>query len=256
MPVVKSLADVIMTTGLRTAKLHPGALSAGERLIIFSPPVDTQRFISDGQRRMMAREKLNVPEDAILIGTVGNFNKLKGHEFLIDAFVHIQKMHPQTRVRILGDVTTHSQYYTKEVLGRARALGLLENGQIGFMNPHEHVADFLPAFDIFALTSRAEGVPTVVLEAMSCSLPVVATDVGSVCEVVENQVTGYIVPPLNSEAIADAILKLISDSETRAQMGAISRQRAVEKYDTNVCADTHVEAYEMAIAHHMNRVGK
>ncbi len=95
--------------------------------------------------------------------------------------------------------------------------------------------------------------PTVILEAMACGVPVVATDVGAVREVVEDGVTGFVVPPLDPQAIAHATLRLLDDAELRARMGEAARRRAVERYDVEVCADTHVQAFEAAIAHHRLR---
>ncbi len=70
---------------------------------------------------------------------------------------------------------------------------------------------------------------------------------------VEDGVTGFVVPPLDPQAIADATLRLLDDADLRARMGEAARRRAVERYDVEVCADTHVQAFEAAIAHHRLR---
>jgi glycosyltransferase involved in cell wall biosynthesis len=110
--------------------------------------------------------------------------------------------------------------------------------------------------DVFASTSipRSEGAPTAIIEAMMMALPVVATDVASVSEVVEDGVTGWVVPPLEPEAISDAILKLLDAGGLRVTMGKAARQRAVDLFSMETCAATHLRAYALAAEHRYGRV--
>jgi glycosyltransferase involved in cell wall biosynthesis len=253
MPLVVRLADVVMTTGERVACLHPGALGLGERLVPFFPPVDTTSFRYDPARRTAARAQLQVPPESVLIGTVGNFNRLKGHDVLIRAAALLHARSPHIYTRILGEPTTHASYYEQEVKAAARDRGLLADARLAFFDPADRVADFLPAFDIFVLSSRQEGVPTVILEAMATSLPVVATDVGAVREVVEYGRTGFLVASDDPATMARAIGKLIEWPALRQQMGYIARQRVLARYDTACCATQHLQAYTKAVAHHRAR---
>lgn len=253
MPLVVRLADVVMSTGRRVAQLHPGATRLGERLITFFPPVNPSFFDVSPARRAAARAELGIPPDALVLGTVGNLNKLKGHEFLLRAAAIIHAQHPHVVTRILGEPTTHADYYERSVKAEASQLGLLANDRLRFVNPGARVADLLPAFDLFLLTSRQEGVPTVILEAMANGLPVVATHVGSVHEVVAHGVTGLLVPSGDHAAIARATLKLIERPALRQQMGHIARQHAYDHYTIEACRDTHLHAYAVATAHRQHR---
>jgi len=255
MPLVTRFADAVMCTGMEVARAHPGASQTGDRLISFFPPVDTKEFRPDPNRRARARTELNVPEDAVLIGTVGNINPQKGHEYLIRAASLIRTEIREVIIRILGGHTpTHSKYECS-LHQEAHSLGLLDDERLKFVDPENRVADLLPAFDIFLLTSVpfSEGIPTVILEAMACGLPVVASDVGGVSEVVEDGVTGFVVPPLNPIAIANATLRLLQNPELLQRMGKNARQCAVEYYDVEACANTHVRAFEAALAHHRSK---
>jgi glycosyltransferase involved in cell wall biosynthesis len=250
MPAVLTLSDVLMTTGFSVARAHPGARTLGRRLVPFYPPVDATEFRPDPARRAQARRELGVPPDGLLIGTVGNFNRTKGHEIFVRVASEIRRFTSKVHFRILGaDTPTHSAYYESHVRDLAERLGLLSNDVLRFADPGARVAEFLPGFDIFVLTSRSEGVPTSALEAMSCGLPVVATDVGAVREVVKDGITGRVTSAGKPHAIASAILDLIHDPNLRSSMGFAGRRRAVEKYDTEVCVRTHLAAFEMAIAH-------
>ena len=106
------------------------------------------------------------------------------------------------------------------------------------------------SLDLFLMTSvpHSEGVSTTVLEAMASGIPVVSTDVGALSEVVVDGVTGRIVAPLDDRAMVEAVVALLDDVEACALMGAEARRRAMELYDVEVCADTHMRAYRLAAA--------
>lgn len=249
-PIINRMADVVMSEGKGVAQAYSGTDKLGDRLLVFFPPVDTEEFYSNTRRRLAAREELGVPDDVILIGTVGNFNRMKGHEFFVRSAAILRREHSNVCFRILGTHTPSSaDYYKKTVKVEASKLGLIENDILRFIEPGDRVVDLLPGFDIFLLTSRVEGVGTVTIEAMSCGLPVVATNVGSVSDVVEDGITGYVVPPLDHEQIANATHKLLCNPKLRVRMGEVARSRAINKYDIKFCVETHLMAYKTAIAH-------
>ena len=132
----------------------------------------------------------------------------------------------------------------------------MENNKLNFLDPGKRVKDLITGFDLFWLTSRAEGLPTTILEAMSCGLPVVATDVGSVHEVVKDGVTGFVVPPKDCKALARAVSTLLNNPGLRKQMGRTARLNAVKYYDIKTCTQIHLEAYKMALFKHSNRQSK
>jgi glycosyltransferase involved in cell wall biosynthesis len=112
------------------------------------------------------------------------------------------------------------------------------------------VAAILPGFDIFVLSSvpRSEGLPTAIVEAMACGLPVVATDVGGVRELVHDGATGYVVPPRDPSAIATAVSRLLSDADLRSALGRRARQRVEDCLSIARCVEAHLRAYEIALA--------
>lgn len=251
MPLVTHTADVITPWGLELARVHPGALGFGDRLVPVFPPVDAAEFRPDDQRRREGRASLGVPEGAPLIGTVGNLNPQKGHEHLIRAAALVRESHPDLRVRIAGAPgEVHAAYY-RRLRTEAEELGLAADERLQFIGPAADVASLLPSLDVLVISSvpRSEGIPTVIVEAMACGVPVVATDVGAVMEAVEEGVTGYVVAPADPRALAGAISRVLGDPALRIRMGEAGRRTAVDRFDIERCADLRARAYDIAVAH-------
>lgn len=250
MPWVLMLADVVMTTGLGVARVHPGAISLGSRLVPFYPPVDTSIFRPDPGRRAAAREELSVPSGALLVGTVANLTPQKGLEHFVAVAEALHDNRPNVRFVILGSAMETHGAYEAMIRGMIQKSTAGTVGALRIVDPGMRVSELLPALDMFLLTSvpHSEGVSTTVLEAMATGIPVVSTDVGALSEVVVDGLTGRVVAPLDDCAMVQAVASLLDDAETRAVMGAEARRRATELYDVEVCADTHVRAYQLATA--------
>ena len=243
MPFVLRLADVLMTTGLEVARLHPGALRARDRLVTFVPPVDSGKFRPDPARRAAARDELGIPAGSLAFGTLGNLNPDKGHEFLLRAARDVIARRPTATLRILGSKSpVHASYEA----GLRREAGHLGDS-VRFVDPGDRAAELLPGLDLFVLASRREGIPTVVLEAMACGLPVVTTDVGAVREIASHGANAIVVPPCDPRSLATALLELLDDEDRREAFGAAGRLAAVEDFGVERCADAHEAAYRMAL---------
>jgi glycosyltransferase involved in cell wall biosynthesis len=250
MPLVVRWADVIMTTGIGVARVHPGAIDTGSRLLPFYPPVDTSVFKPDPERRGLARAELGVAPGDLFVGTVANLTPQKGLEHFVAAADAIYARRPDTRFVILGSAMETQSGYEETVRQLVESSAAGQAGVLRIVNPGPRVADLICALDLFLLTSvpRSEGISTTVLEAMAAGIPVVSTDVGSLSEVVSDGVTGRLVRPLDDAAMSQTALALLDDADMRARMGLEARRRAVESYDVEVCAETHLQAYELAAA--------
>jgi glycosyltransferase involved in cell wall biosynthesis len=257
MPLVTRLADVVMTTGVEVARVHPGAVELGERLVPYVSPADTGAFRPDPERWARGRSELGVPDDALLVGTVGNRNPQKGHEYLLQCAALTRKVRKDVRVLLVGASHETHRTYERRLHQLARRLGLAVGRDVIFTGSLADVRPALASMDVFVLLSvpRSEGAPTVVEEAMTMQLPVVASDVGAVAEVVEDGVTGVIVPPLSPEAASAAIVRLLADPHALRAMGARGRERALARFSADECARVHLEAYEHALCHRRQRTG-
>lgn len=255
MGAVTRLADVVMSTGCEVARAHPGALALGDRLVPYLPPVDTNEFAPDPGRRAAARAELGLDSSELVVGTVNNLAPMKGHLTFIRAAARLRRQRPEVRFVLLGAAAEHRSDYTRMLLDEAESLGLRLGSELLVVDPGSRVSQLAPALDLFWLTSepRSEGIPTTVEEAMALGIPVVAADVGGVCEIVHDGETGSIVPPRDPGALVDATLPLLDDAAWRRRLGEAARVRAVADFNLDRCADTHVTAFERAIAHRATR---
>ena len=251
MPLVLRLSDVVMTTGHAVADEHPGAKGLGDRLRVFFPPADPGYFLRDGVDVSAARGAFGFsPEDRV-IGTVGNLNPQKGHEYLLLAAAHARTRLDDVRVLIVGSSHDTHRAYERKLHGLCRKLGLTLDRDVVFAGSLDDVRPALAAMDVFVLSSvpRSEGAPTVIEEAMLMQLPVVATDVGSVRELVDHENTGVVVPSGDPRALANAIVRLLEQPQTRTEFGLRGRDRAVATFSDEECARVHLSAYEYAQVH-------
>ena len=259
MPVVKRLADVVMCTGYLVAQQHPGAVCFGDQLVLFYPPVNLERFTQSSDRRKCARRTLGLPQEAFVVGNVGNLNLQKGHQTFIRAAAELKKRIPEVRFVILGALNENHRKYAEGLWREAATLGLTKGADLIVLDPGVDVPELEPAFDIFWMTSapRSEGIPTAVEEAMALGIPVIATEVGSISEIIREGETGYIVEPYDIDGLVERTMRLHSDVILRGSMSDATRDFATQNFGVACCAQSHHHAYKLALAHntkHQNDV--
>lgn len=253
MPLVRRLADAVLFDGEALVALHGGRERLGLPAFVYLPPVNTARFAPSRERGLRRREELGIPAEAPVVGAVSVLTPMKGLESFLDAAARIAAARPDARFVVIGTAPASRRAYGEELHRRAEALGLPH--PVVFAGERADVEDWYPAFDVHVITSlpRSEGTTTTALEAQACGIPVVATRVAAVPEVVEDEVTGLLVEPERPELVAEAVLRLLGDDATRASLGAAGRAAAVARFDVEVSADVHVRAYEAALEHASGR---
>jgi glycosyltransferase involved in cell wall biosynthesis len=249
MPLVVRWADVVMSTGEAVAREHPGSEHLGERLRVFYMPVDADRFAPELVDRARARAEFGFGAGDHVLGTVGNLNPQKGHEYLLRAAARARMDLDGVKLLIAGAAHDTHWEYERMLYELARSLGLEVGVDVVFTGALRDVRPALAAVDVFVCSSvpRSEGAPAAVEEAMMMAVPVVASRVGALAEVVSDGFTGYLVPPLDSEAIAEAVVRLFRAPERRRAMGERGRARALAYFSAHDCAAIHAEAYEYAV---------
>lgn len=157
---------------------------------------------------------------------VGRLDPVKGALLLIEAMARVLKSHPDASLTLAGDGPARAG-----AEARARALGIEGSVRFaGFMTQGQ-VADLLAQSDMLVLPSFAEGLPVVYMEALASRIPVVASRVAGVQELVEDGVTGYTIPPGDVDSLTDRILRLMDDPATARAMGEAGRKAVEAQHD-------------------------
>lgn len=174
-------------------------------LFFFPVPVDTSMFSNKiyETKSNEVKQKFGLSTDAYIVGTVGNVNRIKGYEYFLAAAAKAKEKIPNIIYLIVGEkINTQLDYYDNLVeLSQTEKL----KGTVVFTGFQENVPMMLSVMDIFVLPSLSESGPLSVLEALSMKIPVVATDVGLVSEVVKTGETGFLVKPKDVDGIAEGI---------------------------------------------------
>jgi sugar transferase (PEP-CTERM/EpsH1 system associated) len=209
--------------------------------------VDTDRFrpadASVADAREAARRALGVAPGPTLVGTVGRLDPVKDHVGLIRAFADgLSGKHAV--LAIVGDGPTRGQL---ESLVRELSLG----DRVRLVGEHEDVPLLLRGLDVFVLPSIGEGISNAILEAMASGLPVVATRVGGNPELVDDGVTGRLIPARSTDALVEAIRAYVDDPARARRHGAAARERALREFSLDGMLARYTDLY----VRHLDRIG-
>jgi glycosyltransferase involved in cell wall biosynthesis len=170
-----------------------------------------------------------------VVGTVTRLCRQKDPETLLRAARLMVELRPDARLVVVGDGPLRG-----EVERRVEELGL--GGHVVLLGRRSDVDRLLPAFDAFVLSSRWEGLPRVVVEAMAAGVPVVSTDVGGIAEAVEDQVSGLLVPSGDHVALGNAVVRVLGDGELAGRLRA-EAERRVDEFDVGRMVDRLDDLY-------------
>lgn len=177
--------------------------------------------------------------EGVTVGFAARIERLKGPMVLLEAFAAACRKRPDLRLKIAGSASLK-----KGLAERARALGVAERSQfVGVYTAHEERLLFMQGLDVFALPSPTGGTPNRLVESMSHGLPVMASAVGGVPDLVAQEV-GLLVTPVNPAALADELVTLAADAGLRARVGRVAERRCAELFLPNVVLPMLLETYE------------
>jgi glycosyltransferase involved in cell wall biosynthesis len=206
------------------------------RISVVPNAVELERFAGEpGPDRRRVRAELGIPEDAVVLGALARLNPQKGLGYLIAALPAIVEHHPKVRALLVG-----SGPLLAELEEQARSLGVAE--RVTFAGHRSDTVAVLRAMDIALLPSLFEGLPLSLLESMAAALPVVASEVGGIPEVVVDGVSGYLVPPGVPVELAAAVNRLLSEPGALSRMGEQARRRA-EDFSYDAMLDRVIRVY-------------
>jgi glycosyltransferase involved in cell wall biosynthesis len=198
--------------------------------------IPTDEYAPDSDTRAQWRQAHGIEPRSTVLTHIGRFAVQKNHRLLIEAFAQVRSNAPLYLLLVGGGELENA------VREQVAALGL--ESRVRFLGIRSDVADILRASDMFVLSSRWEGNPMSVMEAMTAGLPVVSTAVGGVPELVRDGETGLLVPSEDTGALAQAIQALVDNPALRQAMGVAARQHAVASFDIRHTVRGYEQLYE------------
>ena len=193
--------------------------------------VDVEAYLPRSKRNLF-----NCKNDCVKIGIVARLEPVKDHSNLLRACHELKKFSDDFVLIVVGDGTLRQQLSDE-------AAGLQIDDRVIFTGTRHDITDIVNELDIYVLSSISEGISLTLLEAMSCCLPVVATNVGGNPEVVKEGETGYLVPPRDPALFAEKLLCLIGDGEMRTDMGNAGRARVERFFNLSQTAKNYEKLY-------------
>jgi glycosyltransferase involved in cell wall biosynthesis len=207
---------------------------ADVKLKVIENGVDVATFRGSPDERDAARAEVGIPKDAWVVGSVGRLAREKNYPLLVRAAAPL--LGPDARLVLVGD---GGEAATIRAEIEARAVGPFAT----LTGARHDVPRWMAAMDVFALSSRLEGLPLVALEAMAAGLPVVATAVGGLPTLIQDGVTGLLVPPDDEMAFARQLAVLRGDPALARAMGERGRTHVRARYSHDVMVSRYLKLY-------------
>lgn len=193
------------------------------KLVTIHNGVDTESLLQDQDKSFELEPRLmSIP----YILNVGTFAPVKGQDILVQAFSHVAKKIADVRLVIIG----RSDLAQSKIERLVRNLGLEERVSLFTDVPHERIGAFMRQASLFVLPSRSEGFPIVLLEAAVFNLPVVASNVGGIPEIIEHGVSGRLVEPEDAAQLASSIISLIDDKDECVRLGLALNSKTLSNF--------------------------
>lgn len=210
----------------------------GERVGVIYNGIDLSGIgFGSPNRELIRRNVFGVGPDAFVVIQVARLDYLKDHATAIRTLEHVVQRHSNTQLVLVGEGPEKDKI---SQLVEQRKL----TTHVRFLGLRTDVGQLLPAADLFLLTSISEGIPLTLIEAMAAELPVVATRVGGVGEVVEEERTGLLAPAGDNAALAKCILRLIDQPALRKEMGQAGRERSRAVFSESRMHAEYFELYQ------------
>lgn len=179
------------------------------------------------------------------VGIIGRLSPIKGHLYFIKAMAKVARIHPKVKIWIVGDSPSSKDAYKDQLRLLTKRLGLEDCTD--FLGTQKDVPSILEHLNCLVLaTTTQEAFGRVIVEAQACGVPVVATAVGGVIDIIENNKTGLIVPPADPQAMAEAIIKIINDKELVLKLAQEAYKKVEEKYGVELMVKKTIEVYKEA----------
>ena len=202
--------------------------------------IDVQRFLRDfsEDEKDRTKDRFGIKRNYSVIGVIARFTPDKGHDTLLYAFYEILKQKPNVQLVFVGDGCEKGR-----IENLAQRLSLSDN--VVFIRPQIDTVKVLSIMDVFMFTPvRREGLGLALLEALASGRPVVATDVGGISSIVQDNINGFLVQPSRPQLLVEPVLRLLKDKELYRRMSQAGIEIVIKKFYINGMADRVEELYK------------
>lgn len=209
-----------------------------ERIRLVPRSVDLERF-----RYICPKDKR---QEEFNVGIIGRITPIKGHLHFIKAMAKAARSVPKLKIWIVGDAPDSRQTYKDEIQVLVKRLGLWHCTE--FLGVQRDIPQILSHLDALALaTVTHEAFGRVIVEAQAAGVPVVATEVGGVVDIIENEKTGLLVPPADPSSMAEAIVRIFKDKDLAVKLAENAYKKVKEKYSVGLMAENTLDIYQDAL---------
>jgi glycosyltransferase involved in cell wall biosynthesis len=239
--LVRPLASRLIANSEHAARLLRRWFVPRSRVMALPNGLDGSRFAPAPPLDEKRRELGLAPDDGPLIGMVARLWAQKDHDTLLEATRLLLERHPRLVLLLIGDGPRRAAL-------EAMAARLLPPGRCRFLGVRRDVSDLYHVLDVTVLSTRYEGMPNVVMEAMAAARPVVATAVAGCAELIENDVTGLLVPPRDARALAATLGRVLDDAALAERLGRAGQRHMREHYGLERLVARHQQLYDALLA--------
>ncbi len=208
-----------------------------ENIFVIPNGIDSDRFTPVTEAlRQRQRNQWNITAPQV-IGIIARLSDVKGIDVLLHAMNKVVAQCPDVLLLIVGEGPEESRLVT--LVDR---LKLQKN--VRFESVVNQTAEILPVFDVFIMPSRQEGLGLSVMEAQACALPVIASKVGGLVDLIEDARTGYFVPPENVDALAQKIIEVLKNPQQAQEVGMAARAQVIKNFSLTQMVEATEKVYE------------
>jgi len=197
--------------------------------VLFYPP--------NPEEKILKKKQLGLDANDFVLGNVGRMDYWKNQRILIEILLELKNVYPQVKLVFVGGGEEEDNLKRLAIEKRVK-------NDVLFLGKRSDVNEILKAFDLFVFPSLTEGLPLVVIEAMASGLPVIASHVGGIPELIIHGKNGLLVPPTSKNEIKSAIINLIQNPDLRIKMGQLGRKIFETQFSLPQMVKKYIEVYE------------
>ena len=218
--------NAILCNSEQSMKLMRSFSVQQKRITVIKNGIETSNFKRGLHNSQDLKKRCRLKDNEFILGTIANFRNVKNYPFLFKAFLILLQRHSNLRLLCVG-----GGYLLDEMKEVIRSYGLKEF--VLFTGYSKDVAKYLSLMNIFVLCSLQEGLPNVLLQAMSMEIPVIASDIGGCSEIIDNMANGILYPSNDLDKFIETVEILIKDKNFASRLGASARRTVEAKFSLN-----------------------